>query len=63
MGTITDGMMGTGFLYTNKESLTIGIGCMLGDFKANPNKTSPYTFCWKSSSSTRRLPRWSLAAK
>lgn len=47
MGTITDGMMGTGFLYTNKESLTIGIGCMLGDFKANPNKTSPYTLLEK----------------
>ncbi|HEX5786491.1 MAG TPA: FAD-dependent monooxygenase [Burkholderiaceae bacterium] len=42
LGKITDGMMGTGFLYTNKESLTIGVGCMLGDFKANPNKTSPY---------------------
>ena len=28
VGKITDGMMGTGFLYTNKESLTIGIGCM-----------------------------------
>lgn len=42
IGKITDGMMGTGFLYTNKESLTIGVGCMLGDFKANPNRTSPY---------------------
>jgi len=34
--------MGTGFLYTNKESLTIGVGCMLSDFKKNPNRTSPY---------------------
>ena len=42
-GKITDGMMGTGFLYTNKDSLTIGIGCMLSDFKKNENKTSPYT--------------------
>ena len=42
MGRITDGMMGTGFLYTNKESLTIGVGCMLSDFKSNPNRTSPY---------------------
>ncbi len=42
VGRITDGMMGTGFLYTNKESLTIGVGCMLGDFKNNPNRTSPY---------------------
>jgi electron transfer flavoprotein-quinone oxidoreductase len=42
VGRITDGMMGTGFLYTNKESITIGVGCMLADFKANPNKTTPY---------------------
>jgi electron transfer flavoprotein-quinone oxidoreductase len=42
MGRITDGMVGTGFLYTNKESLTIGVGCMLDDFKHNPNHTSPY---------------------
>jgi electron transfer flavoprotein-quinone oxidoreductase len=42
VGKITDGMMGTGFLYTNKDSLTIGIGCMLSDFKKNDNKTTPY---------------------
>ncbi|MBI5335400.1 MAG: FAD-dependent monooxygenase [Burkholderiales bacterium] len=42
VGKVTDGMMGTAFLYTNRDSLTIGIGCMLGDFKANPNRTSPY---------------------
>jgi len=39
-GKITQGMMGTGFLYTNKDSLTIGVGCMLSDFKAQ--KCSPY---------------------
>lgn len=33
VGKITKGMMGTGFLYTNKESITIGVGCMLSDFK------------------------------
>ena len=32
-GKITQGMVGTGFLYTNKESLTIGVGCLLSDFK------------------------------
>jgi len=32
-GKITQGMMGTGFLYTNKESITVGVGCMLSDFK------------------------------
>ncbi|KVS05509.1 FAD-dependent monooxygenase [Burkholderia vietnamiensis] len=42
VGRITDGMMGTGFLYTNRESLTIGVGCMLSDFKQNANRTSPY---------------------
>ena len=47
MGTVTEGMVGTGFLYTNKESLTIGVGCMLSDFKANPKRTSPYTLLEK----------------
>lgn len=39
-GTISDGMMGTAFLYTNRESITLGIGCMLSDFKQQ--KTTPY---------------------
>jgi len=42
VGKVTEGMVGTGFLYTNKESLTIGIGCMLDGFKSNPKRTSPY---------------------
>lgn len=33
MGKVTEGMIGTAFLYTNKASLTIGIGCMISDFK------------------------------
>jgi electron transfer flavoprotein-quinone oxidoreductase len=41
MGKITKGMMGTGFLYTNRESLTIGVGCMLSDFKKQ--SVSPYS--------------------
>lgn len=32
MGTITQGMTGTGFLYTNEESISIGIGCIVSDF-------------------------------
>jgi len=32
-GNITHGMVGTGFLYTNKDSLAVGIGCMLSDMK------------------------------
>ena len=51
MGKVTEGMVGTGFLYTNKDSLTIGIGCMLSDFKTNPNRTTPLRRCWKSSRS------------
>ncbi|MFT0173854.1 FAD-dependent monooxygenase [Paraburkholderia mimosarum] len=47
VGRITDGMAGTGFLYTNKESLTIGVGCMLSDFKNNSNRTSPYVLLEK----------------
>jgi len=40
LGKITQGMMGTGFLYTNNESITIGVGCMLSDFKKE--RISPY---------------------
>lgn len=32
LGTITRGMVGTAFLYTNRESISVGIGCMLQDF-------------------------------
>jgi electron transfer flavoprotein-quinone oxidoreductase len=32
MGTITKGMAGTAFLYTNRESISLGIGCMVADF-------------------------------
>ncbi len=39
MGSITEGMVGTGFLYTNKDSLAIGIGGMLKDMKAQ--RTTP----------------------
>jgi len=31
-GTITKGMTGTGFIYTNKECLSTGIGCLISDF-------------------------------
>ncbi len=39
-GKISAGMMGTGFLYTNKESITLGVGCMLSDF--NEQQVTPY---------------------
>lgn len=33
LGSISEGMVGTGFLYTNKDSISVGIGCMLSDMK------------------------------
>ncbi|CCG07744.1 FAD-dependent oxidoreductase [Pararhodospirillum photometricum] len=39
LGTVTSGMLGTGFLYTNGESIALGIGCIVSDFiekKINP---------------------------
>lgn len=35
MGTITAGMTGTGFLYTNGESISVGIGCIVSDFASS----------------------------
>ena len=40
LGKITQGMMGTGFLYTNSDSISIGVGCMLSDFMEQ--KLTPY---------------------
>lgn len=31
-GSVTVGMVGTAFLYTNKESIAVGIGCLVSDF-------------------------------
>ena len=31
-GSVTVGMIGTAFLYTNKESIAVGIGCLVSDF-------------------------------
>ena len=38
-GTISNGMAGMGFIYTNKESISVGIGCLVSDFAGN--QTSP----------------------
>jgi electron transfer flavoprotein-quinone oxidoreductase len=32
-GTITRGMTGMGFIYANKESISLGIGCLVSDFQ------------------------------
>jgi electron transfer flavoprotein-quinone oxidoreductase len=40
MGSVTAGMVGMGFIYTNKESISLGIGCLVSDFvdgDASPN--------------------------
>ncbi|MGX5804168.1 FAD-dependent oxidoreductase [Bradyrhizobium sp. Arg314] len=39
-GTISRGMTGLAFLYTNKESISLGIGCLVSDFAATME--SPY---------------------
>ena len=41
MGTITKGMTGTAFIYTNRESISVGIGCMVSDLTDAGVK--PYT--------------------
>ncbi len=33
MGSVSAGMVGTGFLYTNRESISVGVGCLLADFQ------------------------------
>lgn len=40
LGSVSSGMVGTGFIYTNKESISIGVGCLISDFKETPE--SPY---------------------
>jgi electron transfer flavoprotein-quinone oxidoreductase len=40
MGTVTHGMVGTGFIYTNNDSLSVGIGCLVSDFVER--QISPY---------------------
>ena len=40
MGKVSKGMTGIGFLYTNKDSISLGIGCLVSDyakFKVNPS--------------------------
>jgi electron transfer flavoprotein-quinone oxidoreductase len=39
-GTISHGMTGMGFIYTNKECISLGIGCLVSDFQKTGE--SPY---------------------
>ncbi|WP_026379591.1 FAD-dependent oxidoreductase [Afifella pfennigii] len=45
MGTVTSGMTGTAFLYTNQESISVGIGCLVCDFKESGE--APYALLEK----------------
>jgi electron transfer flavoprotein-quinone oxidoreductase len=40
VGSISKGMTGMGFIYTNKESISLGIGCLIEDFART--QVSPY---------------------
>lgn len=40
MGQATYGLVGQGFLYTNKDSISIGVGCLLSEFQEK--KIKPY---------------------
>jgi electron transfer flavoprotein-quinone oxidoreductase len=44
-GTVTGGMVGTAFIYTNKDSLAVGIGCLVSDFKKSGQ--TPYSLLEK----------------
>lgn len=44
-GTVTSGMVGTAFIYTNKDSLAVGIGCLVSDFKKSGH--TPYSLLEK----------------
>lgn len=44
-GTISEGMTGMGFIYTNRECISLGIGCLVSDFQKTGE--SPYTLLEK----------------
>ena len=41
MGTVTDGMIGTAFLYTNRESISVGVGGLVSEF-AKSGEATPH---------------------
>lgn len=55
MGTITRGMVGTGFLYTNRESISIGIGCVVSDLAEKRISASALLEAFKAHPSVRSL--------
>lgn len=55
MGTISRGMVGTGFLYTNRESISIGIGCVVSDLAEKRISASALLEAFKAHPSVRSL--------
>ena len=46
-GTISRGMAGMGFFYTNKESVSLGIGCLVADFQRTGETPYGLLECFK----------------
>ncbi|PAP97481.1 MULTISPECIES: FAD-binding protein [Mesorhizobium] len=55
VGTISRSMAGLGFLYTNKESISLGIGCLVSDFAATLESPSALLDAMKNHPSIRPL--------
>jgi electron transfer flavoprotein-quinone oxidoreductase len=55
LGTVTAGMVGLGFIYTNKESISIGIGCLVSHFAESESSPDAILERFKQHPSVRRL--------
>jgi electron transfer flavoprotein-quinone oxidoreductase len=55
LGTVTGGMVGMGFIYTNKESLSVGVGCLVSDFLDGQDSPNAVLERFKSHPSIRSL--------
>jgi electron transfer flavoprotein-quinone oxidoreductase len=54
-GSITSGMLGYAFLYTNKASLSLGVGCRLSDYQRKGLRPSEHLELVKRHPAVRRL--------
>lgn len=54
-GTISEGMTGMGFIYTNRECLSVGIGCLVSDFERTGTNPSALLDKFKQHPSVRGL--------
>lgn len=61
LGTVTAGMVGLGFIYTNKESISIGIGCLVSHFADSGISPNAILERFKQHPSVRRLLQGSEA--